>query len=262
MRYEIKTEKFNIFSGTRAEAIVSDLGTRSRTACGYLGYVLPALATMRDLDNVSEENKSAHISVAMNTLTPRAFLDERFTEEALLKRVLTDVYGIRLGWPRTNDPTILGLNIDKAEQSTVGKLVELTDTYKDSQNIFVYQDKAVADPALLLPKKLRHKDNAYCNAKGHNAFFNSFLEEILQDCGTRELVIIGEKAADQVFYTAISTVDIKPKPTVILPEFTAGRVTRQGSEILADHFRHVLSVEPTTCWEHASTGRGITIYLE
>lgn len=252
--YIIDTEKHNIFYKTRAEAIMRSLGTRKRTVCGYLDNVLPALSTMRDLDHIDSQNKGIAVEVIMDSLKPDAFLDQRLTEQAFYLATLRTVFDVEfrdyLDGENTTfvvmHPTSRTFSGSLAEQRVLERLPGLFSQYRDATRIFVH-DNAVVDYEREIPRSLRSFADMYCYAPGHSAFFNSSLEEMLKQCDTKELVIVGADLADQVFYTAMNALDLDSKPSVkIIGRYVASSADnterKSARSILRDHITNTLKM--------------------
>lgn len=236
--YKIKTDKFNIFTGTRAEAIVDDLGSNKRVVCGAIPFVLPAVATLRDLDIVNPANKDAPIEVILDSLQPAAALQQYFTPDEFFYGVLNAFYGVTIeDKPKTTDPTILVVDmIDgmekiqkgfKAKERLANNIADLLNQYSKADIVFVYSGAAESAPEKrlfpCLRKFARQTRTHLMNSKVHNPFFDSYLEEMVEDLGNKEVVVVGAELQDKVFYTAVNALDVAYKPNItVLPQYVLG----------------------------------------
>ncbi|UCD04131.1 MAG: hypothetical protein JSW73_00590 [Candidatus Woesearchaeota archaeon] len=273
--YTIKTDKYNIFKGTRAESIMYDLGTRERVVCGSINHVLPALSTMKDLDFIDPSNKDVSVKVVMNSLKPSDLLEERKTEESFIYDFLQSM-GARINNPVSRDYTTIVMNMTTNYFGPGKKFCDEKDFFvpnlqrflsrNEGPNIFIYQGDVKANPKEEIIPRLRPYVDMIFNNKGHNAFFNSQLEEAIEDLSTKELAIIGADLADEGFYTIMSALDLDAKPSVnILQDYwlsSADKTERKKVEdILKTHFRDKIGVEVIYDPGY-SIPNGITIYLE
>jgi hypothetical protein len=287
-QYRIKTDKFNIFTGTRAEAIVADLGDNRRIVTGAIPFVLPAVATLRDLDIVNPGNKDIPIEVVVDSLQPAAILQQGFTPDQLFYGMLNAFYGVDVqDQPKTRDPAIVVVDmVDEPKKIEKGfravdrysrGIAELLAAYGNAAVVFAYSGNVSAAPEkrMMSPLKRAAKSKkAHCvNTKGHNPFFNTHLAEMLEDLGREEIVIVGKQLEDRVFYTAINAKDLDYKPEItvlpeyIVPELEFGRPVAErttGSEILAKHFKETLGARTKydAMLARRSRDSGVTVYLE
>jgi len=289
--YKIKTDKFNIFTGTRAEAIVADLGDNRRVVAGTIPFVMPAIATLKDLDIVNPGNKDIPIDVVVDSLQPSSVLQQQFTPEQLFYGMLSAFYGIEIrDNPKTRDPTIIVVDMVEEPQKiekglgAVGRyskdIAQLLFNYTNAAAVFTYSGNVSATPKNRIMKPLRDfienssKGEIHCiNTRGHNPFFNTYLTEMLEDLGREEIVVVGKQLDDKVFYTAINAKDLGYRPEItllpeyIVPQLEFGRqITEKstGLELLVKHFTGVLGIgtryDPALATK--SRNSGVTIYLE
>ncbi len=266
-KYEIKTEKFNIFTGTRAEAIVADLGTKGRVVCGHMAYVLPALATLKDLDLVDYRYKDVPLNVVLDALRPE-LPNSKFISKQFFQKVLSDMYGVNVAYrPVTPDPTILVLGMDDAghwetplekelhedtafmddDSNVLPGIEDLLLEYPDALKVAVYNGSRSANPAGGVNKRIIPYIDSYVNCKGHNAFFNSYLQEMIENEGSLgEIVIVGGSLSDQVLYTAIGAKDLDYSQKVtVIPDCCYDGQPKLDSvpkNILKRHIKDVLGV--------------------
>ncbi len=273
--YIINTDKNNIFYRTRAEAIMRHLGTHKRKVCGYLDNVLPSISTMRDLDHVDIQNKEVLVEIIMDSLQPEAFLQQRLTEQAFYIGTLRNLFNVKFRDYLEGDnttfvvmhPTENVFSGELGEQQVLEKLNGLFSQYRDAAKIFVHSN-AIVDFESKVPRYLRSYADEYCYAPGHNAFFNSALEAMIDQFGTKELVFVGGDLADQVFYTAMNAVDLDSKPSVkIMKRYVASSADNSTMKsvrsILREHFTNTLSMQPINDPYLAmqERGKGISIQL-
>lgn len=274
--YVIKTEKHNIFKGTRAEAIMQDLGTKKRVVCGKLSFVLPALSTIKDIDFVYPANKNVDVAVVMDTLEPGYMLQQMKTEEEFYYDFLQHM-GVSVGGHPGANSAIIVMNMTKDYFKTRKKFNDEKEFFvpglqrflrnSEQPKIFVCGGDTKANPEAEILTELKPYADMIFNSKGHNAFFNSYLEEALEDLGVNEVVLVGADLADEGFYTTIGAVDLDKKPRIkILPQYwlsSADKINRKrGENILKRHFEDILKVGVVYDPGYFEPGRGITIYLE
>ena len=276
-----------MFTGTRAEAIVADLGENKRIACGMVPFVLPAAATLRDLDVVNPANKNIPLEIILDSLEPSIVLQKSFAPDEFFYGALQGFYGVNIeDKPKTETPTILV--VDMAENGKVEKgftakkrlaerISDLLNEYKKADFIFIYNGAASSKPEQRLMNPLRkHAKKAHMiNSKAHNPFFNTYLEEMVEDLGNDEIVVVGSELQDKVFYTTLNAKDIDYGPEItVLPDYIMGAmdfgrpVTKRqsGLALLDEHFKEVLGAktryDARLAAESRKNRQGVVIYLD
>ena len=286
-KYDIKTNRFNIFTGTRAETIITDTGEDRRVVCGHVPSVLASIATIKDIDNVDRNNAKIPVDVVMDSLQPEPLVNMRMSEYDFYRIIMTSVFKAEFAThPKTENPLIIVSNMttDKFKKGSefqncedvIDEVADLLADFPDSERIFTYDGNCRSNPKKHVVKELRKYVDFYnggcTNNKGHNPFFLSGFSEKLELYKPEEIVIVGLDFRDEVFYSAIAARehDLCPQVTVIpemcLPHRSTMESVSTGYSHVKKHLETVLGVNTinNTAYAIASkaSGSGLTIHLE
>lgn len=267
--YNINTKKYNIFTGTRAEAITKDIGTKERTIVGILTYVLPATATLKDIDRTFDTK--AKIRIDMNDIAPDEILRLQMSQKKVYLELLKKLYNVRVSTlPVTDDPLIIVMNATTEftqnfrDQYSATDLPQLLRSFADSPKVFTYSGNCVANPKDKIVRGIKRYADRIWNCKNHSAFFDPCFTELVEDEEPNEIVLVGGDLADQLFYTAIDAVDLDSKPMVtVLKDRVMCSKTEQATvkNTITEHLEQILDAELISDSGLYSLG-GLTVYLK
>jgi hypothetical protein len=247
-RYMIKTDKYNIFTGTRAEEIITDVGMGERIIEGELKYVLPALATLKDID--IKYNEETINEVELNGLISHTIINLKKKKRDLYFHLLNKYYKINISEkPLTKNPLIIANNLiknyeDYYEDELIGEIDGFLGEYKNSVKVFTRLGECILNPLEEIINKLKCHTNVVWDNNNYSAFFNPSFTELIEDNDPEEIVFIGGDLADQIFYSSIGAKDLDSKPIITILKdkvICSNNIIYSVKDLIIEHIKYVLN---------------------